>query len=95
MLHMYYFFEEPGAILLAIIAFSLMLALIGRGRQIPRCYYCGAMKVRGSRPIGLLDKTVSFLLIRSYRCSGCLTRFYAMRLSRASTSELTDRQSLS
>jgi hypothetical protein len=89
--NMYRSFEGPGVILLAIVAFSLVLALIGRGRQIPRCYYCGAMKVRGSRPLGLWDKALSLFLVRAYRCSGCLTRFYAMRLSRTSAHELADR----
>ena len=93
MLHSYYFFEEPGAILLGIIGLYLVFALIGRGRQIPRCYYCGAMKVRPSRPIGFWDKMMGFLLIRSYRCSGCLTRFHAVTLSRRAVPELADRRS--
>jgi hypothetical protein len=71
---------EPGAILFALIALSFVVMTIVRGRQIPQCYHCGAIKVRTSRPDGILDLVGSFMLIRSYRCSGCLERFHAMRL---------------
>jgi hypothetical protein len=71
---------EPGAILFALVAFSFVVVTILRGRQIPQCYLCGATKVRPSRPAGILDLVGTFLLIRSYRCSGCRERFHAMRL---------------
>jgi hypothetical protein len=79
MRHILYIFE-PGAILIALIVFSALVATMIRGRQIPQCYYCGAAKVRSSRPTGVLDVIANLILIRSYRCSGCQARFHAMRL---------------
>jgi hypothetical protein len=74
-------FLEPGAILLALIVLSFLAIVIVRGRQIPQCFQCGAMKVRPSRPVGFWDNAGNLLLIRCYRCSGCRARFHAMRLS--------------
>jgi hypothetical protein len=71
---------EPGAIFLFLIAFSFLLTAVLRGRRIPQCFQCGAIKVRPSRPTGLWDLAGKLLLIRSYRCSGCLLRFHALRL---------------
>jgi hypothetical protein len=71
---------EPGAILFALVALSFMLMAFIRGRQIPQCFQCGAIKVRPSRPTGILELVGTFLLIRSYRCAGCRARFHAMRL---------------
>jgi hypothetical protein len=71
---------EPGAILFILVALSFVVMTIVRGRQIPQCYHCGAIKVRPSRPAGILDLVGTFVLIRSYRCAGCRERFHAMRL---------------
>lgn len=71
---------RPGAILLAVIAFSFLIVAILRGRRIPQCFACGAIKVRPSSPIGFVDSVGSFFLIKSYRCAGCRERFHAMRL---------------
>lgn len=79
MRQMLYLFE-PGAILIALLAFSFLVITFIRGRQIPQCFQCGAFKVRPSRPNGIWDTLGSLLLIRSYRCSGCRVRFHAMRL---------------
>jgi hypothetical protein len=73
-------FLEPGVILLAFIVVSFLAIVAVRGRQIPQCFQCGAMKVRPSRPVGFWDNAGTFLLIRCYRCSGCRARFHAMRL---------------
>jgi hypothetical protein len=77
--HLLYIFE-PGAILIVIIVFSALIATMIRGRQIPQCYYCGAVKVRSSRPVGFLDTVATFMQIKSYRCAGCQARFHALRL---------------
>lgn len=71
---------EPGAMLIALIAFSFLAVSLIRGYDIPRCFYCGASKVRASRPMGFLDFAGHLLMIRSYRCSGCRARFHAIRL---------------
>jgi hypothetical protein len=79
MRQMLYLFE-PGAILMVFIAFSFLVMTFIRGRQIPQCYQCGALKVRPSRPAGFLDSAATFFLLRAYRCSGCRKRFHAIRL---------------
>lgn len=73
-------FLEPGVILLAFVVLSFLAIIVARGRQIPRCFQCGAMKVRASRPVGFWDNAGALLLIRCYRCSGCRARFHAVRL---------------
>jgi hypothetical protein len=72
---------KPGAILLCLVALFFLIGTILRGRRIPQCFQCGAIKVRPSRPIGFLDLAGARLMIRSYRCSGCLVRFHAMRFT--------------
>jgi hypothetical protein len=79
MREMLYMFE-PGAILMAFVVISLLIATVIRGRQIPQCFQCGAIKVRPSRPAGFWDAAASVFLIRCYRCSGCRARFHAMRV---------------
>lgn len=79
MRQMLYLFE-PGAILIAFLAFSFLVISFIRGRRIPQCFQCGAFKVRPSRPIGFWDAAATVFLIRCYRCSGCRARFHAMRL---------------
>jgi hypothetical protein len=71
---------EPAAILIAIILFYSLIAAMIRGFQIPLCFYCGAAKVRPSRRSSYLDLFAMMLLMRAYRCSGCQTRFRALRL---------------
>jgi hypothetical protein len=76
----FHYLFKPGAILTCLIALFFLAVTIQRGRQIPQCFRCGALKVRPSRPSGLLDLAGARFMIRSYRCSGCLVRFHAMRL---------------
>lgn len=78
-MHQMLYLFRPGVVLLAIVAFCFLVVTILRGRQIPQCFRCGALKVRPSRPIGFLDLAGNLLMIRSYRCSGCLERFHAIR----------------
>ena len=82
LIHRMFYLFGPIVILMIVTAIS---ALILRGMQIPQCYYCGAAKVRPSRPIGLLDFAGTILLIKTYRCGGCRTRFHAFRLWSRST----------
>jgi hypothetical protein len=78
--HMLYFFGPGAIILTAFFIFSSLVMPILRGRQIPQCFQCGAIKVRPSAPSGLWDLACNLFLIRPYRCSGCRARFHAMRL---------------
>jgi len=73
---------------LAIVASVIVILTIGigfiirsvfRGWAMPRCWRCGATKVRRSRSAGFLDTAATFLLLRPVRCSGCRERFYAPR----------------
>jgi hypothetical protein len=82
-MHKMLFLFGPGAILMTVIALSFLAVTLFRGRQIPQCFQCGAIKVRPSRPSGFLDVAGSILLIRPYRCAGCLARFHAIRLARS------------
>jgi hypothetical protein len=77
--HMLYLLE-PGAILLILISLGFLAMSILRGRSIPRCFECGAIKVRPSPPIGFLDLTAALFQIRAYRCEGCRARFHAVSL---------------
>lgn len=71
---------KPAAIVMAFLGLSFLVMSILRGRRLPQCFSCGAMKVRPSRPCGLLDFAGAFFLIRPHRCAGCRVRFYAMCL---------------
>lgn len=75
-----FYLVGPGAILMAFIFISFLIMAIVRGRLIPQCFQCGAFKVRPSQPSGFWDLAGNFFLIRSYRCSGCRSRFHALRL---------------
>jgi hypothetical protein len=75
------FLFKPAAIVMLLLGMSFLVVTIMRGRKLPQCFSCGAMKVRPSRPTGLLDFLRGLLLIRPQRCSGCRERFYAFRLS--------------
>lgn len=79
LLHILHIFE-PGAILIGLIFLSSLVITLVRGLQIPQCFYCGAIKVRPSRPAGFLDTAAMIFLVRPYRCAGCQARFHAMRL---------------
>jgi hypothetical protein len=75
---------EPGAILIVFISLGFLVNAIFRGRDLPRCFQCGAVKVRPSPPLGFLDIAGSILMIRAYRCMGCRARFHAVTLSHRS-----------
>lgn len=49
-----------------------------RTRNLARCWRCGAEKIRPSKSRSM-DKLAGCLVLRPYRCGGCLTRFYAFR----------------
>jgi hypothetical protein len=71
---------EFGAVLGALVLMFFLLLAVLRGRHIPQCFQCGAVKVRPSYPSGLVDLVATAILIRPYRCSGCRVRFHAIRL---------------
>jgi hypothetical protein len=59
------------------------LAILGRAavrtRAIPRCWSCGASKVRASYSHRLGDTFASLLLFCPMRCAGCRIRFFGVR----------------
>jgi hypothetical protein len=75
----------PAAFLMVCVALCFLIVAIMRGRQIPQCFRCGALKVRPSRPSGLLELAGVIFRIQSYRCLGCRERFHALRLSNRSS----------
>jgi hypothetical protein len=72
----------PAAILLGIVALLFLTGAFLRGNRIPQCWQCGAHKVRSSKATSLWDFAGMVLFLRPYRCSGCRTRFHALKLSR-------------
>ncbi len=76
-MHNLLYILKPGAILFAVIFIGFVTAVVRRGRLLPRCFQCGAVKVRPSLPTGFLDFAGSLLQIRAYRCNGCQARFHA------------------
>ena len=73
---------SPAIILFAICWIVFMTRSFTRACQIPRCWSCGAEKVRRSQSTGMLDTLAAMMLLGPFRCSGCRTRFYATRFPR-------------
>jgi hypothetical protein len=80
-MHNMLYLLEPGAVVVSIVLFSFLITIFLRGRRIPECFQCGAIKVRPSRLAGPIDFAASAFLIRPYRCMGCLARFHALSLT--------------
>jgi hypothetical protein len=72
---------KPSAIPIALIVCTFFVMAFLRGRRVPQCSSCGAMKARPSRPSNLLEAAGAILFIRPYRCGGCCERYYVLRLS--------------
>jgi hypothetical protein len=73
------YFTELGAGLMALIFLPFLVMLILRSRKIPRCFACGAAKVRPTRAVGFWDIFAGAFMIRPFRCEGCRERFYGLR----------------
>jgi hypothetical protein len=41
-----------------------------------RCPHCGSRNTRASRPAGLLESLLGFVLVFPYRCRSCSARFW-------------------
>ncbi len=67
-----------GVTLLLLCAMGFLVRTGVRTRNLGRCWRCGAAKVRPSKSRSM-DKLAGCLVLRPYRCGGCLTRFYAFR----------------
>ncbi len=80
-MHQMLYLIRPGIVVVSLVMIGSFLMAFFRGRRIPHCFQCGACKVRISRPLGLLDEAASLLMIRTFRCTGCLTRFHAVKIS--------------
>jgi hypothetical protein len=84
-MHQAIYLITPAAFLMTCLALCFLVAAIMRDHKTPQCFRCGAVKVRPSRPSGLLELAAAKFLIRSYRCLGCRERFHALRLSNHSS----------
>jgi hypothetical protein len=74
------YFTRITAGFLAVIALPFLVVLLIRSQKVPLCFSCGAMKMRASRRVSLLDRVSGYLLLRPYRCEGCRERFLAFWL---------------
>ena len=72
----------PAIGLLVLLWGFYLIRSYSRGRSVPRCWRCGARKVRRSRFKGFVDLMATIWGLSPFRCTGCLTRFYGLRLSR-------------
>lgn len=73
-----YAFIGP-AIVIVLAVVGLMTRCITRSVGVPRCWRCGARKVRRSRGRSSIDFAASLFLLRPFRCTGCRVRFYGLR----------------
>jgi hypothetical protein len=73
---------SPALILLVICCGIFMTRSFARACNIPRCWKCGAEKVRRSHSSSVMDTAAAIMLLSPFRCSGCRTRFYATRFPR-------------
>jgi hypothetical protein len=80
---------NPRSLSIALIVVMLLLWFLGyvlrataRTRHLPRCWNCGASKVRRSLPQHFLDTVAVVLFLNPYRCKGCRVRFYGLRSRR-------------
>jgi hypothetical protein len=74
----------PGILFVALLALCGLAYLLMAGIRtwnLGECWYCGAEKVRPSKSRRWMDTAVGVLLLKPYRCAGCLTRFYGFRTS--------------
>src|SRR5690349_11930670 len=67
----------PAIVVLVGIFVGFTIRSVVRGMSIPRCWTCGAKKVRKSHSSGMIDGVALAFLLRPYRCEGCRSRFYA------------------
>src|SRR5512143_1125268 len=84
-----------ASVIMVIIAIWVGFAArtVARGWSLPRCWRCGASKVRRSRSDGFIDAAASLLLLRPFRCKGCRVRFYGLRFWEPSPARLRVRLS--
>ncbi len=70
----------PGIFVAFLLVLCGLAYLAGAGFRtwsLPGCWRCGAMKVRPSVSHSWVDSMALVVLLKPYRCAGCLTRFYA------------------
>ena len=72
----------PPVILLAAVYAVFLVRAYLRARSFPKCWRCGAAKVRRSLSSEFFDVAAAIFLLSPYRCSACRARFYAWRTPR-------------
>jgi hypothetical protein len=70
----------PSIVVIVSICAGFMIRSFTRGWVIPKCWRCGAPKVRPSRSERFTDMVASLFLLRPFRCTGCRVRFYGPRI---------------
>jgi len=55
-------------IVMTAIGLGFAARIVAHGLSLPRCWNCGASKVRRSRAGGFIDAAASLLMLRPFRC---------------------------
>jgi hypothetical protein len=71
--------ESILAALLLVAAATIFVRTLIYSLGLPRCWKCGAPKVRRSARRGVVDTLALVFLLVPYRCRGCRIRFYGIR----------------
>jgi hypothetical protein len=71
--------ESILAALLIVVAATVFVRTLIYSWGLPRCWKCGAPKVRRSAHRGAVDTLALVFLLVPYRCRGCRIRFYGVR----------------
>jgi hypothetical protein len=69
----------PSVAVIVLIGAGFFIRSILRSWGLPKCWHCGAPKVRPSRSEQFIDVAAAMILLRPFRCQGCRVRFYGPR----------------
>ena len=86
------YFRSGGTIIvmLLLVGIGYFLRVARRTQKLPRCWNCGALKVRRSLPQSVIDEASIIVFLNPYRCQGCRVRFYGLRSHRRLVEHATD-----
>ena len=69
--------------LIGVLLLVVILTLVIRTLNLPKCGKCGLRSVRRSNSHKAFETLGCFFLLRPYRCGKCVRRFYCFRSHRA------------
>lgn len=78
------FFASLAGVLLLVV----VLVLVIRTLNLPKCGRCGFRGVRRAKSHKAFDSLGRFFFLRPYRCGKCLRRFYGFRSRRVANAPL-------